>query len=501
MTSRRVAAATAVLAAICAIPAFSQGRGGADWSTGGGDAQRSGSIRTDPKISPATMGKPGFQLAWSVKLRNDSKQGSGLSEPSLMDRYIGYRGFRSYAFVGGSGDNVFALDSDLARIEWSKHFPTTAQVPLTAPAGTAACPGGMTASVVRPVSAAMANPNAGLGGGGGRGGPAKSGVGEPLQGAVTLAALTAPAAGRAAAGPGRGPAANQQQRPRRMPSMLNAVSSDGAFHSLYVSNGEEPELPIKFLPANAKVSGLIIVDDVAYAVTSGNCGGAPNAIWALDTASKAVASYKADIVGAPAFGPDGVVYVATVDGDLLALEPKTLVKKASYSAGQAFASPAVLFLNGEKPMVAATTKDGTILVLDAGLSTVAAKSSGAKATGTLSTWQDAAGARWIAAPSGKAVAAWKFNGAGLDSAWTSKEIAAPLAPAIVNGVLFTAAVGGTDKATLYALDAATGKEFWNSGSTITSPVGEGGGLAIGGSTVYLGTKDGTLWAFGFPIEH
>ena len=55
-------------------------------------------------------------------------------------------------------------------------------------------------------------------------------------------------------------------------------------------------------------------------------------------------------------------------------------------------------------------------------------------------------------------------------------------------------------AVLYALDAATGKELWNSGKTIASFV-HGGVLSGGGSQVYLGTYDGTLHAFGFPIEH
>ena len=53
---------------------------------------------------------------------------------------------------------------------------------------------------------------------------------------------------------------------------------------------------------------------------------------------------------------------------------------------------------------------------------------------------------------------------------------------------------------LYALDAQTGKELWNSGKTITSFV-HSGGLAAGGGRVYVGAYDGTQYAFGFPIEH
>src|SRR6185369_11260513 len=101
---------------VCALA--QGGRGGADWTTAGADAQRSFWVRADPKISVPSMQKPGFQLVWKVKLNNDPKQLNSLTEPMLLDRYIGYRGFRSLGFVGGSADHIFALDTDLGRIEW-----------------------------------------------------------------------------------------------------------------------------------------------------------------------------------------------------------------------------------------------------------------------------------------------------------------------------------------------------------------------------------------------
>lgn len=77
----------------------------------------------------------------------------------------------------------------------------------------------------------------------------------------------------------------------------------------------------------------------------------------------------------------------------------------------------------------------------------------------------------------------------------------PLLPIVVNGVVFAAAAGEyRSPAVLYALDAATGKELWSSGSAITSFV-KSGGLSAGGGQIYLGTNDGTLYAFGFPMEH
>jgi outer membrane protein assembly factor BamB len=68
----------------------------------------------------------------------------------------------------------------------------------------------------------------------------------------------------------------------------------------------------------------------------------------------------------------------------------------------------------------------------------------------------------------------------------------------VDGVVF--AVSNSPAAVLHALDGATGKELWNSGKTMTAAV-RAGGLSGSGSQIYLGTSDGTIYAFGFPIEH
>ena len=84
--------------------------------------------------------------------------------------------------------------------------------------------------------------------------------------------------------------------------------------------------------------------------------------------------------------------------------------------------------------------------------------------------------------------------------WTSREIAAPLTPLVINGVLFAArAAPRTAPAVLYALDAATGKESVEQRRrSMTSSVR--GGLSAGGGNVYVPGADGTLYAFGFAIE-
>jgi outer membrane protein assembly factor BamB len=104
----------------------------------------------------------------------------------------------------------------------------------------------------------------------------------------------------------------------------------------------------------------------------------------------------------------------------------------------------------------------------------------------------------------------------LQPGWTSREMLSPLTPMVINGVVFALSSGEyhssdskmtaaervkrSSPAVLYALDSATGKEMWNSGKGITSFV-HGGTLSGGGTQVYLETYDGTLYAFGFYIEH
>jgi outer membrane protein assembly factor BamB len=289
---------------------------------------------------------------------------------------------------------------------------------------------------------------------------------------------------------------------QRRPDFLSVISSDGMYHAMYVSNGDEPNPPVAFLPPNANARGLTVVDDMAYAATSQGCGGAPNGVWALDITSKEVVHWAAngDIAGGDfAFGPDGRVYAATAKGDLVALDPKKLEPEGVYRAeGQAFRTSPVVFEHKTKALVAAATNDGRLHVVDAATMTGAAFA--ADASGSLASWQDSTGTRWILAPSKNAIAAWKVEGdaPAIQSGWTSPEMASPLAPIVVNGVVF--AVSNSPTAVLHALDGATGKELWNSGRTMTAAVRTSGLSAIG-SQVYLGTSDGMIYAFGFPIEH
>ena len=58
---------------------------------------------------------------------------------------------------------------------------------------------------------------------------------------------------------------------------------------------------------------------------------------------------------------------------------------------------------------------------------------------------------------------------------------------------------GSSPAVIYALDGSAGKELWNSGKVITASAHHGR-LSGGGSQIYVGTDDGTFYAFGSWIE-
>lgn len=509
----------------CAIAAQAQ-RGGNDWMTDNGDAQRTANIKADAKINKDSVAKPGaVQFLWKLKLKNTPNQLNNLTPPATLERLIGYRGFRMLGFVAGSGDTLFTIDTDLGRMEWERKLPTS----TPAKAGTLSCPGGMTTGVVRPTTSAIATGGGGFGGFG-RSGPAKSTVGAPLEGATTLKDVRPQQ-------PFPGPPPGAQQgaaRPSNAPpmgggfgglSVIYALASDGMLHSMHLSNGQEYQPPVKFLPPGANANGLIIVNGKAYAVTAQRCNGVANGLWAYDFETKETVTWKGDVVGSTgaAFGGDGTAYVTTTNG-VTALDPKTLQAKGSYTAsGQEFSSTPVVFEFKGKTLIAAATKAGSVHLLDAAnLSTAMATTPAGKEStpGALASWQDASGTRWILVPTDKVVVAWKVveqsGGVVLQQGWTSRDLVSPLTPTIINGVVFATSSGEfrtndsnvtaaqraarSKPAVIYALDGITGKELWNSGTTIKS-FARGNALSGGMGQFYLTTYDGTFYAFGFPMEH
>ena len=476
-----------------------------DWTTVGADAQRSSWVRADTKISAATVHTPEFQFLWKKKLDNASRGENALTAPALLDFLISHRGFRSLAFIGGSGGGVFAIDTDLARMEWERRLDSGSSQTSSA------CPGGMTANVTRPTAAAL--PSLLGSGARGRRSPGRSGVGRPGEGAVTLTSVSSPV--RA---PRQVPVNNRErppaQRSLRGISLVYVLSADGLLHRLYVSNGHDHDSPIPFLPADANARGLIVVGDSAYVATSNGCGGVPDGVWALDLKTLKITSWESSggaVAGSAgiAIGPDGTVYAAISEGELVSLEAKTL-KQTGASPRIGFrSSPVVLDYKGTD-YVTAVARNGALQLFDAknlkeAVATTPPSSNGGIADAALATWRDPGGVTWILTPAADSFVAWKIvesqGAVRLEKGWASPNMASPLPPIVVNGVVFALAGGNpSTPAKLHALDGETGRRLWDSGETIES-YAHRHVLSSGPGHVYLTTHDSTVYAFGFPMEH
>ncbi|HEY8551440.1 MAG TPA: PQQ-binding-like beta-propeller repeat protein [Vicinamibacterales bacterium] len=555
--------------ALAGDPVQAQAR---EWTTAGFDAQRTGWVRTDPHINRESVEDGTFQFLWKHTFDNETRQLESLTQPVLQDRLIGYRGFKSLAFIGGAADRLFAIDTDLAKPYWTTHL-TYAAATGSIPGSTWECPGGLLATPSR-VTALV--PSAFGGGGGGGGQRAVSAVGEPGKGA---AVLSQPRRRRPAAPPSDpppppppGPERKVEPVPFGGVDPLYAMGSDGMLRILRVSDGHPMELPVPFLPPNTRPSSLLAVDGYVYTTTSRGCGAAPNAVWVLDLLSpeKKVTRWEtggADVVGSSgvALGTSGLVYVATgtappndrpwlgTNGErtkyassVVALDRATLEPKDQFTIeGAGFNATPIVFRHKGRDLVVASADNGRLYLLDgAALGGTDGRTplhvtpvfSGPGNGAGLATWQDREGTRWVLATAVgpvPAAAGFRANGPAengsvvafrlveegsslsLQPAWQSPDLLSPLAPIVVNGLVFAAAGGEyrgpeTDlpaaerakrsrPAVLHALDAATGKPLWSSGNTITSFARAG--LAAGGGQVYLVTYDNTLYAFGIPLEH
>jgi outer membrane protein assembly factor BamB len=534
-----------------------------DWVTSRGDAQRSSWIRGDAAISPESMQKPGFELQWMTRLDNQSRQLNALAGGVVM----GNLGFGSIpvSFVTGSADRLYAIDNDTGALQWQRTLDDRS-VPLLdrrslgeggqpdpgTAAGTLECPGGITAAATRPTTVVPSIPTW-------RGLPARveysSGVGSPGEGVPAYllgrgatgraGAAPAPAPVTAAARAGGAPVAAAPSPP--LPQVVYALSSGGLLHTLGPYSGKDLARPLPFLPPGAHATDLIAVNNTVYAATTNGCAGVADGVWAIDLAgdAKAVKAWRTNggsPSGPPSFGTDGTLYAAigprsaTGSGGfanaIVALDPKELtVKDWFIQPGVDFVASPVVFKVGERDIVAAAARDGSIVLLDGaslgGPTRETALHRSAAVTDRssfvpagLATWEDSAGTRWLLMPSATKVIAMKVTSTGssvaLAAGWVSRDMRAPLTPIVVNGVAFVvssgeyvapigARVSAADRArqsvpaTLYALDAATGRELWTSGSTITS-FAHRSALWPGIGQIHVATYDNAVYAFGFPLE-
>jgi outer membrane protein assembly factor BamB len=445
---------------------------GADWPTQSGSPQRNGWARSEDTFTKANVG--GLDLLYKYQADNQARGLSSLTSPLIDGMLITYLGFKEMLVFGGSSDNVYSVDADLNRLIWKRHLDYHGSKPQSKTA-TAVCPGGLTATVMMPGSSSAAR--------------SFTRKPKPAAGAGHISALLASGFGRLGA--------------------FFAVGSDGYLHLLNTSTGQDLMPPIKFLPANAKVSSLNFEDNRVYAATLDNCGGNANALYAIDLENQKVFSFTTNGSGVAgmagtAIGTDGTVYAQIPNGNskqtgtfndtVVALDPKDLSVKDYFTPSaaapnqgteMASATPVVFSWKG-KDVIVAGGKDGRLYWLDSTslggpdhhkplyqtepIASADPNGRGHGFRGAFSSWEDAeTGTRWIyASLSGPPGASTKFsaiNGTAskgsiagfkveekngqptLTPAWISRDMMSPAPAATANGLVFALSTGESSSPT------------------------------------------------------
>jgi hypothetical protein len=321
-----------------------------------------------------------------------------------------------------------------------------------------------------------------------------------------------------------------------------------------------------------------------YTHTAQGCGGNPNMVYIYDLATKKVGSWGPAGGGmwgrsGPAISSNGTLYTGTGDGrwdpenglygnGIIGVQQDPETKAAVLTDYYGPSNAEWLFKRDLDMQVTPTIfpYKGKELMVDAGKECVLylmdtesiggddhrtplqrtplicneeVNFASAGIWGSLATWEDAKGTRWVLTPfwgpkhskfkapiehgvvKHGAVAAFKVEDRDgkpqLVPAWISRDMNRAEPPVVANGVVFAYGNGedttqstpelglgansaayrikGSTKAVLYALDAQTGKELWSSGDQIQS-WNHWSGISVANGKVYISTFDGMIYCFG-----
>ena len=502
----------------------------ADWPSVGGNAQRDGWSRGEKKLSKETAA--GIRFLYGFKAAGAKGKQPELTTPVVLSNIITYKGFKQLVSVGRSNNSVVSIDADLGTLFFDTNLTSSESSKKIKPSAT--CPGGMTANLAFPGNSLAP---------GRFGAPSTNRVGRVARGEPAPMHFTFASPIYAISEDGAlhtilqlSGNANTSPPVKVLPAMARASGLNINNNRIFVATVGN---------CHGNPNGIYAVDPSAGTVVPFLTGG-----------SGAAGS------GGTAIGTDGVVYaqIASGHGDVagdyndsvLALSPDKLEVQDYFTPAGATAkvdaadvsgvTPTVFGLE-QKDWVVAAGHDGRIYILDADSMggadhhtpafrsdqvvppSPAAKSSG-KAAGlrnNFATYLDDQGVRWLFAsvrgpvtqefpakngdaPTGSIIAfkiTFESGRPSLTPVWRSRDMVSPAAPAIMNGLVVALSTGEPasskkgGRAVLYVLDAVTGKELYV-GDKATDY--SSGGLAVANSQIYFATHDGTVYAYGIPLE-
>ncbi len=517
----------------------------ADWPSTGGNPQRDGWSQGETIFSPASIAK--VKLLYTYKYDNRATGLNALTSPIVLSRLIGYHGFEELVMTTGSSGAAYATDADLGLAYFKTPLTPRERLPAAQPSSTL-CPGGQTAGMVMYGQSVTSR----FGGFGGANPVARLGAYYTVGSDGYVRTLRAQDGQAEMIPPAKLlPAGSNVTGLNLAGNILYAatVNGCGGPNGLYAGAFTPPVFP--------PTPGLPLVKpskwDVTQFMTNGS-GFSGTAGVAAGTKNDVVYGMVPDGKGDVA-GTYSDTVLALEAGTLTVKDWFTpLHAPAAPARGLPLTgiTPAVFAQDG-KDYIIAGGRDGRIYILDATalggpdhhtqlfasepVVEPASQAAGTGLYGSFATMVDK-GQRWVYAAV-RGPCAMKFpgmDGAGsnggivafkltvtnnrpvLTAAWASHDMLAPMAPATANGLVFALASGmpnrlGKENGTAYTsgevekmakparlsiLDAATGKEVFNSGpaSSFSSS-----GIAVANGHVYFTTHDNTLFAYGVPEEH
>lgn len=485
------------------------------WTTFSHDPQRSGYTPEEHAFSPSNVSSLG--LAWKTTVPNEPLFMTGLTAPLVVRGVKTPAGDKNLVLVAGSSDHVYALDAETGDLAWKVDLKLIERRPKV---GDWLCPNALNATpVIDP-----ARSRAFIVAGDGRLHTLNLADGQP---ALPPAEFV--------------PAYSKMWSLNYVGGILYTSISQGCNHAQSGVAAIDPDAPGRpvtrfFTAANgAGVWGRggvsVGFDHHIYGVT-GDAPFDPPANEFGDTVLR-LAPRTLELAGY--YTPATWQYLTRRDLDMGTSTP-------------------VVFRVGTKTFTAVGGKEGAIYVTDTSAVSgadhhstayISPRYTNAEQTferngiwGVMSTWRDPSGSTWLYVPSwgvpspdakfpqsygpvqdGSLMAFKVTTGSDrkltLDPAWMSANIAVPDPAAIAGGVVFVLGTGEDTSqvnhgdisqllvnrelrkaghATLYALDATTGKPLWSSNDAITGWT-HFSGLAVADGKVFVTTHDGGIYAF------
>jgi outer membrane protein assembly factor BamB len=496
----------------------------ADWPTDGGGPQRTNWQMDETILNRQNVGN--LKILWKLKLDNAPRQMHSLLPALIAGQVPTAAGPKQIVIEAGVSDNLYAIDADTGEILWKKHFDYPpparngeAQDPL--------CPGGQTATpIIGPPQASGARLVYALAG----------------NGALHELDL---ATGNEASPPvpfgypnGKAYALNLWN------NVIFTTTSQGCAgnpNQMWAMNLNDPQRKVMtFNPGSGGLWGR-----TGAAIDSNGVAWAPTGDGTYDLATR---RYGNGLIGARVEGNELKLKDWYIPSNWAWLFKKDLDMQVT---------PAIFKYKGRELMVTGS-KECRLYLLDprsAGgedhqtpvyrtplICNEEVNFASTGIWGSMTTWEDSKGTRWILAPfwgpphsefkvpvsygpvKNGAVVAFRLEEKGgklqLTPAWMSRDMNHAEPPVIANGVVFAYGSGenttqaypdrgladlsplriaASTHATLYALDADTGKELYSSGDQITS-FAHFGGLSVANGRVYLGTFDSVLYCFGLAAQ-